>query len=386
MDIELEPRSLAKALKRLKGVVPPPTSKKGLPAITDRVVLDAPPGGGITLTATNLYTYAMVPVEGVVAAPGRALVRVHDFLDRAPLLSTMRVKRTEGRIAVEGAGATVLMPYRDAEDFPPAPRLEAGAPERPDGTLPMAFVARAKRLLLPAVCREESRPVMEHVYFRPKDGGLDAAAADGFRLAVVRQAETDVRYPFFLSRRDLAWLPPADYRVTVNTPPQTGIQFTPQRDVPEAPIPTVVKLEGAGMTVYAQSYLGHFPAYWTLVPPGPFMGEVSLLAGELLHAVRLLPEADSGIVRFTFPDKATLALTAWRSEDAERDVEGVVKVRVRGDGASARVAMNRTYLLQMLGAIDREAELRLAISSPQAPVLLAGVDFTWVQMPMMVQW
>jgi DNA polymerase-3 subunit beta len=164
--------------------------KSSLPALTG-VKLDVEDRGDTTtlvLATSDLETFFVTETDNVVGKDARWLVPAHLFADLLEDLAPGRVTITadDARIFAEGQPigkgrrltkfSLVRLPY---EDFPALPEIEGNECE-----LDAPELSEALRQIVPALSKDEGRPVFTGALFTSKNGELRIDATDSYRLAI----------------------------------------------------------------------------------------------------------------------------------------------------------------------------------------------------------
>jgi len=153
--------------------------------ITNNVLL-ATDEGRLKLVATNLemaiscWIGAKIEQEGSITVPARLLTEFVSSLPNdtiamnlSPQTKTLGLKCARFEARISGV---------DAKDFPPIPSIEDGITTK----IEVESLRQGIAQVVFAAATEESRPVLTGVDAQFDGGTLTLAAADGFRLAVLK--------------------------------------------------------------------------------------------------------------------------------------------------------------------------------------------------------
>ena len=227
-------------------------------------------------------------------------------------------------------------------------------------------LAEALSRVLPFTATEDTRPVLQNVLFKAKDGKLTLVSADGFRLAV-ESLDFDGDEGEALIHRD-------ELRGVINA-------LKRARRVKVSFEKSGESLDGMSLIVDTELIRykwrgseGEFPDYEKLIPDS-FNACISLDTSEALKAVGSLKAladdkgyavdvvAGDGKVVLTSPDEKGQA-------EIPADTQGEVKVRVNGK-----------YLAEALKACGGMVELK--VTDGASPMLFSSNGYKLVVMPML---
>ena len=349
--------------------------------ITNNVLL-ATDQSRLKLVATNLemaiscWIGAKVEEEGTITVPARLLTEFisslpNDQIDisLSPKTKTLELKCARFEARISGV---------DAKDFPPIPKIDEGITTK----IEVEALQQGINQVVFAAATEESRPVLTGVDAHFNGDLLTLAAADGFRLAVLKlpiaapiSQETEVIIP----SRTLSEL----NRLMAEQEEAVEITINPNKSQ------ALFRLKN--IELVSQLVQGTFPNYAQLIPQSSNTRMVVSVA-EFLRAAKtasIFARDGSGIVRLVItpggeltPGKVTVSA---RSEEIGDDV-GEIDATVEGE--EAKIAFNGKYLIDVLSVLH-EAQVALETTNPSSPGVLrpVGVDnYLHVIMPMFVQW
>jgi len=226
-------------------------------------------------------------------------------------------------------------------------------------------LSEALSRVLPFTTKEDSKPILQCVLFRVKDGKLTMVSADGYRLAVVKLDFDGDEGQVLISRDDLWGVTSAlrrAYRVRASFE-KSGESLDGMSLVLDTEL-IRYKWRGAD---------GNFPEYEKLVP-ADFNTFVSFDANEAIRAVsslKVLSDSKAYPIDLTIgngklvmssPDDKGLA-------EIPADTQGEGKIRLDG-----------SYLADALKACGGMVELKLVDS--KSPMLFTSPDYELVVMPM----
>jgi len=340
-------------LETLGKVKPAVGAKSALPVCAS--ILIRAGGGRLALVATNLEVAltasckATIGRQGAVAIPASLL---EGFLRASKADKIVLSLASPSSLAIEGGGATTVLRGFEAKDFPPIPGV-SGLPTVVTG------LANALKEVSYAMAKEDSRPVLAGVSFTLKDGKMELAAADGFRLAL-----TTVK-----ARGTLG-------QVIVPSKAICLIQKLMPGKVSIHKGGDKLAFIGEGLVLTTHAVQGSFPNYENIIPKNgqPVTADSQGLR-DALDAVSVTLN-DAGIVRLE--KKGTKLVVSTENEELGKTE---VKLPAKGHG---KIAFSALYLKELLARIEGRISLR--ITDVATPGVVKQGRTLHVLMPMFVQW
>ncbi|HTY81668.1 MAG TPA: DNA polymerase III subunit beta [Dehalococcoidales bacterium] len=351
--------------------------------ITNNVLLAADEGR-LKLVATNLemaiscWIGAKIEDEGSITVPARLLTEFVSSLPNdtisinlSPQTKTLGLKCARFEARISGV---------DAKDFPPIPSIDDGVTTK----IEVEALKQGINQVVFAAATEESRPVLTGVDAQFEGDKLTLAAADGFRLAVLKlpiKTKVAAKTEIIIPARTMAEL----NRLIGDQEEPVDITLNPNK--------SQVLFRLKSVELVSQLVPGTFPNYSQLIPKS-YNTRVIVNKDEFLRATKtasIFARDGSGIVRLVVtpgsesgPGK--IAVSA-RSEEIGDDV-GEIDATVEGD--ESKIAFNGRYLTDVLSVL-KESQVALETTSPSSPGLIRPVgkdkdNYTHVVMPMFVQW
>jgi DNA polymerase III subunit beta len=372
---------LQENLNRGLGIVGRAVATRTTLPITNNVLLSAEEGR-LKLVATNLemaiscWIGAKIEEEGSITVPARLLTEFVSSLpsdtisiNLSPQTKTLGLKCARFEARISGV---------DAKDFPPIPSIDDGITTK----IEVEALRQGINQVVFAAATEESRPVLTGVDAQFDGGTLTLAAADGFRLAVLKVPITNSvsqKTEVIIPARTLSEL----NRLIGDQEETVDITLNPNK--------SQILFRLKSVELVSQLVQGTFPNYSQLIPKS-YNTRVIVNKDEFLRATKtasIFARDGSGIVRLvvtpgTEKNPGKLAVSA-RSEEIGDNV-GEIDATV--EGAEAKIAFNGKYLIDVLSVLH-EPQVALEITNPSSPGLLrpVGTDkYTHVVMPMFVQW
>ena len=265
-----------------------------------------------------------------------------------------------------GTAATSLEGYV-AQDFPPVPQVK-GKP------VTIRDLAHALAEVDYATSRDNSRPVLQGICFRPANKGTELAAADGFRLAITTIKPRGTLREMIVDNEALKLLKRLmPGTITVRQKEEKQKAADGQKATTAV---TIASFEAGGLVLAVKPILGSFPAYSQLVPKTNKLLLVDRKA--LAEAVRIVLAIKPANDRIRLQTKGKNLLVSGQDGGSQSEV----KVPARG---KVQIAFNGQYLRELLQQVDDE-KLALRTTEPSAPAVVKQNGTLHVIMPMFVQW
>jgi DNA polymerase-3 subunit beta len=347
--------------------------------------------GMVRVSGFDYDTTALARVNGDVRACGTVLARgkeLHAAVKGLPggKDATVTAESTDSALVLHCGGATASVELLPAADYPALPSM----PEQV-GTVDLAaFTAAAKRVL-PAVCRDDTLPVLCAMHIEFGAGTLTLAGTDRYRLAVA-----DVPWqPARDDAPDMALNLPRDaVAAFVKSAPKTGTVTVHVGDMGDADYPRVGLSDGVrdlNMRTAVDkpdgAKIGQFPRYGALLPkPDSLQAFATVDAKALADVVKragkrcVRTEVRAGkrrvridpvFLRFT---RTAVEVTTYRdgvlsgSESVPCTLEPPARKGYRVIGW--RCAYNPAYLADALTMIGGTARLAWKGPNESAPLLV----------------
>jgi DNA polymerase-3 subunit beta len=339
----------------------------------------------ISLTGFDLHlgiqtTFpASVETSGAVTLPARLF---GDIISRLSADSPITLSCEEGQEQVDltSLSGSYQMRGMSADDFPDLPLVQSGTPIQID---PNALV-QGLRATLFASSGDESKQLLTGVHLSLDGEGLECAATDGHRLAVLRlphlQGEADeasAGEPFSVTvpARSLRELE----RLLTGRPSADPLSLFCDRGQ--------VVLLWADQVLTTRSLEGTYPNYRQLIPAS-FSRSITLERRAFtasLERVAVLADQHNNVVKMAL-DPARGLVTI--SVDAQDVGSGSEQLAGEVEGEPIEIAFNVRYLLEGLKAIGTD-RVRLQCNAPTTPAVLSPAgnesDYTYLVMPVQIR-
>jgi len=352
------------------GLVSRAVSARPSQPVLGNVLLSAT-GHTLTLTGFDLAIgirldiAADVHADGAITVPAKLFsdivarlggdLTVELSVDESDFLTRVIITSESGRFEIGGL---------HAEEFPTLPTVEG------DGILlPIAAVMEGLRGTLFAASPDDTKQVLTGVHIKSVDDGLEFAATDGHRLAVVT-VECD-------APPDLKFTLPSRALRDLEKLAGEGNDLIFRSDDGQA----VFELGDRRLT--CRTLDGAYPAYEQLIPK-QFSREIILDRRRLisgLERVAVLADQKNNLVKFSVDNERLLLEVEGRDVGNGRDN---MAAQLRGE--PLEIAFNLNYLLTGLKAIASQ-DVQLNCNEPNQPVTftpLGGDRQTYLVMPVQI--
>ena len=343
------------------------------------VLLTADAGTGrLSLTGFDLSLgiqtslSASVATSGAITLPARLF---GEIVSRMPSDSPITLSCEDGSEQVEltSVSGSYQMRGMPADDFPELPLAQAGTPIKLDPEV----LIKGLRATLFASSGDEAKQLLTGVHLGLDQNGLECAATDGHRLAVLRlqnasssEAELDVTVPA-RSLRELE-------RLLSSRGGSDAVSLFCDRGQ--------VVFQWADQVLTSRSLDGTYPNYRQLIPES-FGRQLQVDRKGLLSAlerVAVLADQHNNVVKLTSdPAAGQLSISA----DAQDVGSGSAAIGAQVSGDAIQIAFNVRYVLEGLKAMGSE-QVQLQCNAPTTPVVLAPQDdssFTYLVMPVQIR-
>ncbi|MCY7407895.1 MAG: DNA polymerase III subunit beta [Alkalinema sp. CAN_BIN05] len=317
-------------------------------------------GGTLTIPAKLLGDIVSRLPEGELALDDGA-----DNQDEGGILVTL--KYASGKYQMRGLGA---------EEFPELPTIVDGD----SAQLSAEAMIEGLRSALFAASGDETKQVLTGVHLSVQDDGLEFAATDGHRLAVVQT----VAHPDDVSGA----LPKLDVTVPAKAL-QEVIKMLDRGSSSTVAVkfdPGQIVFEWAEQRLTSRLLEAQYPNYRQLIPR-QFAHQVTidrkaLLSG--LERISVIADQHNNIVKMSImPESQTISL----SVDAQDVGSGQETIAAQITGEGMDVAFNVKYLIEGLKVINT-TEIQIQLNTPTSPAILTplgSLKMTYLVMPVQVR-
>jgi len=328
---------------------------------------------------------AEVEESGAITLPARLF---SDIVSRLSADSPLTLADSESGEQVEltSLSGTYQIRGLPAEDFPDLPLVQSGTPIRLDAE----SLVRGLRATVFSSSADEAKQLLTGVHLRLDDNGLECAATDGHRLAVLRLPHINLQAadadgsgepvdgePFDVTvpARSLRELE----RLLSSRPGAEPLSLFCERG-------QVVVLR-ADQVLTSRSLEGTYPNYRQLIPES-FQRRSSLDRRAFLSAlerVAVLADPHNNVVKILCdPERSQVVISA----DAQDLGQASEALAASISGEEIQIAFNVRYLMEGLKAMASE-QVVLQCNGPTTPAVLVPLDddtaFTYLVMPVQIR-
>jgi DNA polymerase-3 subunit beta len=366
MKLTITKDQMLAGLQAVQNIV---STRTTLPVLSN--VLIRAEGNQLHLTATDLDVSIACGVEANVAIPGASTVPVKKLFGICRELngSEIELEVDDRNVCSLRAGPSF---YRlnglAATEFPAQPEFG----DKRKVVLPQEKLRGMLRKTSFAISTDETRYVLNGIFFVLKEHKFTMVATDGRRLALVGE-DLDID-----SASEGQFIVPTKAVNELNR----LLQTTGEAKICFAESQVAFRLkDDGGFSVLITSRLvdGTYPNYQQVIPGGS-KERIAFIREELLHALRraeLMTSEKSNSVKLSFT-KNNLAITANTPEVGEARESIAINYR----GQDFAIAFNPVYLMDPLKALDDD-EIFLELTDELSPgVMKTNGPFLYVIMPM----
>lgn len=366
MNLTIAKDQILNGLQSVQNVV---STRTTLPILSN--VMMRAEGERLELTATDLDVTITCGVEAKVKKAGASTFPVKKLFGIAKELGGAEIdlEVDEKNVCSVRCGPSYYKIHGlAAEEFPPQPKLK----EDKKVVLPQKTIREMLRKTAFAMSTDESRYVLNGIFFSLKDHKLTMVATDGRRLALVEE-EVDVS-----DKSQGEFIIPAK---AVNELTRL-LQEKGEVEIKFAENQAAFNLKdekGPSILIITKLIEGNYPNYRQVIP-GEAKERIPLLREEFLHALRraeIMTSEKANSVKMTF-GKNNLAITANSPEVGEARESLAVNYK----GKEIAVAFNPKYLIDPLNALGDDEVYFELIDELSPGVMKIKSPFLYVVMPM----
>ena len=366
MNLSIAKDQLLAGLQSVQNVVGTRTT---LPILSN--VLLRADGNRLELTATDLDVTITCSVEATVTKGGATTLPVKKLFGIARELATNEIELEvddKHFCSVRSGSSFFKVRGLAAEEFPPLPQFQ----DDRRVTLPQEKVKGMLKKTAFAISTDESRYVLNGIFFSLKEHKLTMVATDGRRLALV---DEDV---------DIAANSQGEFIVPAKAVNEISRLLQDKGDV-EIKFSdnqcafTLRDDKGGNVYLVTKLIEGNYPNYRQVIP-GEAKERVTLAREELLHALRraeIMTSEKQNSVKMSFT-KNNLSITA-NSPDVGEARESLA---INYKGKDTAIAFNPGYLIEPLNALAVDEVYFELIDELSPGVLKINGPFLYVVMPM----
>jgi DNA polymerase-3 subunit beta len=356
MDVTLHRDEILRACRALRGL-PPRRGKDLLPILT-HVLLEAR-NGMLCVTATDLDTYGVIPLQAEVAGEGALCIPFYTLSDVARTLAAgaVRLHWTAGpALVIEQDAVRLEITGLPVDEFPKQPELIITG----SLAIPGEALARLSQATEFAASNEPYRPILNGVHWETFTGSVSFCATNGHRLAHLAV--------------DAEVAPMAEMIVHPKSLQLVRRVLGGEEEIEVVRSENFVCFRRGGAGVVSRLIEGPYPN-WRTVIPEETTGEAVVSVAALRRAVeraRIISSRSTEqlILHIGMPSPDAV----WVSSR----YEGLGKFGERIDlaeqitGEPVRMGANAGYLVEILKHIPT-AEVRLKYKGPERAMVLEPV-------------
>jgi DNA polymerase-3 subunit beta len=366
MNLTIAKEQLINGLQAVQNVV---STRTTLPILSN--VLLRADGNRLELTATDLDVTIACAVEASVKKPGSSTVPVKKLFGIVRELSNpeMEIEVDDKHTCSVRSGASFYkINGLGADEFPPLPKFK----EDKKVVLPQEKIRGMMKKTSFAISTDESRYVLNGIFFSLKEHKLTMVATDGRRLALADE-EVDVS-----EKSQGEFIVPAkavnELNRLLTEKGDVEIKFTENQAAF-----TLKDEKGFSILIITKLIEGNYPNYRQVIP-SEAKERVSLAREEFLHALRraeIMTSEKSNSVKLAF-SKNNLAITANSPEVGEARESLAINYK----GKEMAIAFNPKYMIDPLNALSNDEVFLELIDELSPGVLKINGPFLYVVMPM----
>ena len=370
MKFTVERNELWRGIETVLDVVP---AKPAMPILSN--LLLSAEGDRLSLAATDLdlsirtSVGAVIEKEGRVTVPARTLAEIAREWPETVLDIRVEGERIQlsGKLGTDagGEGAYSLSGI-PADDFPLMPTSLDGMSI--DWTqLPAVDGDSLSKMIDKtafAVSRDDTRPVLNGVFWRIGEDGMDMVATDGSRLACYRR-NLDLKDQIHGQEASEVIVPPQSLAQVVKL-------VAKQHDVEQVTVDRSQVLFDMGETrLLTRLIEGPYVDYDQVIPKDNDK-ELRISTEQLLPTVRRVSILSSSYTRQV---RMRLGAGSVELSASSQELGGEAREQLPAiyQDEEMEIGFNATYLLEILRKIDSK-EVRFALNNPVTAALLRPVD------------
>lgn len=368
MEFRIAADELRKALHRAQGIV----ERKTTMPILANVLVNATKSG-VTVTAFDLDIGIVSDHPAEVVKTGAVTLSaryVFDIVQNLPEAQLTLKKLPNNYAEISSGAAHYKIVGMAPEEFPKLPKEESAPLVKTTGTTLLEMVRKTSF----AISTDETRYILNGVFFEPKDGGrVRMVATDGHRLALIERelaGDFKLKHGVIIPRKGLMEL-------------KRLLEEAPEAECSLGFAENSALFKKPGLSMVMRLIDGQFPEYQRVIPKeGEKQVKVDRLRLlESLKRIALLSADKSSAVKLSL-DEGRLRITANNPDlgEAKDDIEVGYK------GAAITIGFNARYLMDVLGVLESE-QVALELGDEHSPGVLHSPGdkaFTAVVMPMRV--
>jgi DNA polymerase-3 subunit beta len=366
MNLTITKEQILSGLQAVQNVV---STRTTLPILSN--VLLRAEKNSVEFTATDLDVTVACSVEAQVKKSGATTVPVKKLFGIVRELngSEIEIETDDKNITSIRCGASFYKIHGlSADEFPPMPKFK----DDKKVLLQQDNVKAMMKKTSFAISTDESRYVLNGIFFSLKDNKMTLVATDGRRLALVDE-EVDIS-----EKSSGEFIVPAKAVNELNRLLQEKGDVEIKFGENQASF-ALKDDKGFSVLLITKLIEGNYPNYKQVIP-GETKERIALAREELLQALRraeIMTSEKANSVKLTF-GKNNLAITANSPEVGEARESLAVNYK----GKEMAIAFNPRYLIEALAALAEDEVFFELIDELSPGVLKINGPFLYVVMPM----
>jgi DNA polymerase III subunit beta len=366
MNLTISKEQIINGLQAVQNVV---STRTTLPILSN--VLLRAEGQRLELTATDLDVTIVCGVEANVKKPGASTVPVKRLFGIVRELSNSEIDLEvddKNDCTIRSGPSFYKIKGLSADEFPPMPTFK----EEKKVMLPQETLRGMMKKTSFAISTDESRYVLNGIFFSLKDHKLTLVATDGRRLALVDE-EVDVS-----ENSQGEFIVPSKTVNELNRLLQEKGELELRYAENQASF-SLKDEKGGSILIITKLIEGNYPNYRQVIP-SETKERISLIREEFMHALRraeIMTSEKSNSVKLSF-GKNRLEITANAPEVGEAKETLAVNYK----GPEMAIAFNPKYMIDPLNALSNDEVFLELIDELSPGVLKINGPFLYVVMPM----
>jgi DNA polymerase-3 subunit beta len=345
MKLQVTQANLAKALSTVARIA---NSRNPLPILSN--VLLKTENNRLSIAATNLdigithFIGSKITQEGAITVPARLM---QDFVSSLPD-SVLNLELSDNKLHITTDQYQSTINGIVADDFPVMPAISNGVTWK----TPAADFKKALSQVVFAASSDDSRPVLNGVYFHSTGTQAIVVATDSYRLAENKVGKAGKPINFLVpasATQDLL-------RIINDTDKEVAVTHDDQQ----------VLFNVGDVSLVARLIEGNYPDYRKLIPT-KFETVAKLARADLLNITKvssLFARESAGSVTIKADKEDGVSINAIASQLGENTAKAQAKITGGGE-----VTLNSRYLVEALNAFSAE-EVEFCFNGKLEPVII----------------
>lgn len=328
---------------------------------------------------------ALVLQAGAIALPAKLLNDIVSRLGEGEI-TLEKQSSTESEITLVHKSGRYQIRATLADEFPELPVIE----DAQKTLLQADALIEGLRGSLFATSTDETKQVLTGVHLTIKQDGLEFAATDGHRLAVVETTNDSPE----AQKKPSEWQREHKSNLEVTVPARALRELERMLAFSNSPSEPVSLYFDRGQAVFewqnqrltTRTLEGQYPAYQLLIPQ-QFQRELILERRQFLSAlerIAVLADQKNNLVKLSIDSAAQQITLSVEAQDIGSAVESI-PAQVSGEDLD--IAFNIKYLMDGLKNIQ-SSEIQMQLNTNLTPVIfrpLGGLKMTYLAMPVQLR-